>query len=503
MALEKIIPKTSPRLLNQPIKAALNRVQGIRLQYKILGLVIGVIFLLSSMIIWQMDNILTMNLRQQLDKHVVSIGRDVAARAAHDLLMDNSSAIHQLVQNTLRNNENVLYIFVVDPQGKVLAHTFAKGFPNELLKVNSVSVSEKSHLKVYRNKSGLIRDVAVPILEGKLGVVRVGMDEFGLREAVAKMTWNLLLITLFVSILGFGAAAFLTRILTQPIRQLVSLTQQVAKGDFGVEGVVNSRDEIGVLTQAFNQMTRTLSQNHREREELMAELRVKEEMRVHLLEKVISAQEEERKRIARELHDETSQALTSIMVGLKLLESDSVYWSAGNRLQQMRDIVARTLDEVHYLARELRPSVLDDMGLAVALERYVRDYAKNYAIEVDFHVSGFEGQRAPAPVEVALYRIVQEALTNVAKYAKANSVSVLLDLRDGYVSAIVEDDGCGFDLERLAGRPEQGLGFFGMQERAALLGGTFKIESKPGSGTTVFIKIPLGPKKLTEKEGIT
>lgn len=162
----------------------------------------------------------------------------------------------------------------------------------------------------------------------------------------------------------------------------------------------------------------------------------------------------------------------------------------GDRLRGMRQVVAETLDEVHHLARELRPSVLDDLGLVPALERYVREYGETYGIEADFHNMGFDGQRVSAAAEVTLYRIIQEALTNVAKYAKAQTVSVLLDWREDWVSAIVEDDGRGFDPGKVPTSPSHGLGLFGMQERAALLGGSLRIESQLGYGTTVFIKVP-------------
>lgn len=377
-----------------------------------------------------------------------------------------------------------------DTQGQVIAHTFPEAFPTELLKANSIQSSEKYNLATFRTEVGVVHDVAVPILDGKLGTVRVGMDEVGLRKAVYKMIWGFVGTALFVLAIGIVAVFFLTRILTGPIRELVSLTQRVASGDLTVQGSVHSLDEIGQLTQAFNQMTVSLNENNMEREELLRQLKEKEEMRLHLLDKLMSAQEDERKRISRELHDETSQSLTSLMVGLKVLESEASVCSVGNRLQEMRQVVSQTLDEIHHMARELRPSVIDDMGLVPALERYVRDYQQKYGIDVDFHKTGIGDERISAPAEIALYRIIQEALTNVAKYAQAKAVSVILDWRDDWVSAIVEDDGVGFEPEKITTSPSHGLGLFGMQERAALLGGSFKIESQIGLGTTVFIRIP-------------
>lgn len=462
----------------------------IKIQYKILGLVVGVVALLTSMIVWQMGNILTTNLRDQLDKRAVSIGSDVAARATNDLLINNTYSVYGMIKETVKNNQDVLYIFIVDPQGNVLTHTFGDAFPTDLLKANRVNTTEKYHLTAFRTEVGVVRDVAIPILSGKLGTVRVGLDEVGLRKAVLSMVLSFLAIALFVSAVGIIAAIILTRVLTHPIRDLVSLTQKVSQGDLKVQGVVHSEDEIGVLTKAFNQMISSLSESDREREELLQQLKEKEEMRLQLLEKLITAQEEERKRISRELHDETSQSLTSLMVNLKVLESEASFCNVGDRLREMRQVVSETLDEVHHLARDLRPSVLDDLGLVPALERYVREYGQTYGIEVDFHNMGFDGERVSAPAEVALYRIIQEALTNVAKYAKAQTVSVLLDWRDHWVSAIVEDDGQGFEPDSVITSPSHGLGLFGMQERATLLGGSFSIESRPGYGTTIYIKVP-------------
>ncbi|HHY27373.1 MAG TPA: HAMP domain-containing protein [Desulfitobacterium dehalogenans] len=463
----------------------------LKIQYKILGLVVGIVVLLTSMSVWIMGNILTTNLRDQLDMRAVSIGSDVAARSTNELLIKNTYSVYEMINETIKNNQNIVYIFVLDPGGNILAHTFGNSFPNELLKANSIGDTDRYHLTAFQTEIGVVRDVAVPILDGKLGTVRVGMDELGLREAVMTMVWSFVATALFVSALGIAAAVILTKVLTRPIRELVSLARQVAHGNLNVQGTVRSEDEIGVLTQAFNQMINSLGATNRERESLLTKLKENEGMRIQLLEKVMTAQEEERKRISRELHDETSQALTSLMVSLKVLEAETSISSVGEQAQEMRQVVSQTLDEVHHMARELRPSVLDDMGLIPALGRYIRDYQEKYGIEVDFHASGFDGQRLTAAAEVALYRIIQEALTNVAKYAQADSVSVVLDWRDHWVTAIVEDDGLGFDVENVITGPSHGLGLFGMRERASLLGGSLKIESKPGTGTTVYIKIPI------------
>ncbi len=238
---------------------------------------------------------------------------------------------------------------------------------------------------------------------------------------------------------------------------------------------------------------------------LYEELREKDALRRQLLDKVISVQEDERRRIARELHDQIGQPLTSLLLTLTVLdESDAFPAPIHARLKDLRGIVSQTLRSVRNLALQLRPSVLDDLGLLAALRQYFRQYEDRFHTPVDFQVLGFDLDRVPSEVETALYRIVQEALTNVARHAQARSVSVLLENRRTSVKLIIEDDGIGFDVAKVMGSRarETNLGLYGMQERAALLGGTLTIESTPGMGTSVFVEIPTSREKYAEDSPI-
>jgi two-component system sensor kinase len=216
------------------------------------------------------------------------------------------------------------------------------------------------------------------------------------------------------------------------------------------------------------------------------------ELRTRLLEQVIFAQEEERRRIARELHDETGQSLMSLLVGLKAIETSQALEEAQAHARQYRGFAAQALDEVRRLAMGLRPSVLDDMGLTPALERHAAEYMRTYGIAVDFHGQGLES-RLPSAVEITLYRIIQEALTNVAKHAEATIVSIVIEHLGSSVRAIVEDNGRGFDVEATLRslRVTKHFGLLSMRERAALVNGSIMFESTPGSGTTVCVKVPL------------
>ncbi|HEV8310889.1 MAG TPA: GAF domain-containing protein [Methylomirabilota bacterium] len=215
--------------------------------------------------------------------------------------------------------------------------------------------------------------------------------------------------------------------------------------------------------------------------------------RARLLDQVIAAQEEERRRVARELHDETGQSLTSLLVGLRTVHDADTLEAARVRAAELREITARTLAEVRRLAWGLHPSALDELGLVAALEHHAAEYTQAHGIVVDVEAWGLDGQRLPAPVERALYRILQEALTNAARHARAQKVSVVIQRHPAWVQVIVADDGCGFDVEaalRAAGAAGR-LGLHGMRERAALLEGSVTIESTPGEGTTVYVRVPL------------
>jgi PAS domain S-box-containing protein len=215
-----------------------------------------------------------------------------------------------------------------------------------------------------------------------------------------------------------------------------------------------------------------------------------ESMRSDLIRRLLTAQEDERRRLARELHDSMGQELTAVMLSLKAVESlvpDSS--PARTRLREMRDSVERIGRAVHDASVELRPTSLDDLGLKASLVDLVHRWSQRSGILVDLHASFDETERIPLEIETVVYRVVQEALTNVVKHADASRVSVILERREGYLIAIVEDDGRGFaeDVDMTRGR----LGIVGMRERAILVGGSLQVESSADIGTTVRIRVPL------------
>jgi signal transduction histidine kinase len=202
--------------------------------------------------------------------------------------------------------------------------------------------------------------------------------------------------------------------------------------------------------------------------------------------RVVQAQERERQMLARELHDETGQALTSILLGLKPVEEALADHPARAALAELREHVVSALQDVRRLAVELRPAVLDDFGLVPALERLTDSFAEGTDTRVDFH-SALGEPRLPSEVETTLYRVVQESLTNIVKHANARNVSVSLARRESTVVAVIEDDGAGFDPR---GVREESVGLLGMRERLSFLDGRLEIESRPGAGTTIVAEVP-------------
>lgn len=210
---------------------------------------------------------------------------------------------------------------------------------------------------------------------------------------------------------------------------------------------------------------------------------------------VIEAGEDERRRMSRALHDEVGQELAALVLGLKSVRdavADTEASPVRDRLQQLQGMAEEVGQDMHRIAVDLRPTALDDLGLHAGLSNYVEDWGKRYGIAGDFQSVGSESARLPAYIETTIYRIVQEALTNVSKHARAKTVSVILQRDAREIVTIVEDDGCGFDTTRMTQGAESTnrLGLLGMKERAALVGGSFDVESQP-SGTTVFVRIPL------------
>ena len=230
-----------------------------------------------------------------------------------------------------------------------------------------------------------------------------------------------------------------------------------------------------------------------------------EESRMQLLHRLVGAQEEERGRLARELHDKMGQYLTGLIWGLHSLTGIcQPHPPSHTSLLRLLQVTDELMREVHHLAWELRPALLDELGLNAALGNYLTQWSERTGIALDFHHCNLDKQLLSPDIETTVYRIVQEALTNILKHAQATHVSVVVECQQNNVQVMVEDDGKGFDTEYLSNKAATGgrLGVVGMQERAAMVKGTLDIESTPGGGTAVFVRIPLPVAAVAKEEGL-
>ena len=218
-----------------------------------------------------------------------------------------------------------------------------------------------------------------------------------------------------------------------------------------------------------------------------------ERARTELLGRMVFAQEDERRRIAREMHDQFGEQLTALGLRIRMLkEAAAGRANLSEQIAALEDVAQQLDRDVDHLVWELRPTALDDLGLRAALANYIQDWSVRVGVPAELHTTGMTTERLASEIETTLYRIAQEALNNIAKHARARHVEIILERRADLVSLIVEDDGVGFDLAEMDGK-RRGFGLLGMQERAALVGATVQIESAAGEGTTIFVRTPTMP----------
>jgi signal transduction histidine kinase len=250
-------------------------------------------------------------------------------------------------------------------------------------------------------------------------------------------------------------------------------------------------DRARELEKLVDERTAKLAESN---EQLRREMKARgqaQAAREALRRQLIKAQEEERRRVARELHDQMGQNLTALFLGLKSLDdSEPRDGDFSSVLRPLQELAAQTARDLHRVALELRPAALDDLGLVKALRNLLENWSLHCRIESDFEADNYDPAKACFEIETTLYRLVQEALNNVAKHSGARQVSVVLRTTPDHMQAIVEDDGVGFDVRAKQGEVGR-LGLKGMQERLALISGNLNIESAPGRGTTLVVRIPI------------
>ncbi len=278
--------------------------------------------------------------------------------------------------------------------------------------------------------------------------------------------------------ISFAVNFYVLRLALQPVDNLQAGVDAVRQGnlDVHIEAGPLSDERFDRLIDTVNQMLATLEHDRQELHRLSGE--------------ILEAQEEERRRVARELHDEAAQALTSLLVRLRLLERSHTPEEARQHVQELRKLTAEALEEVRRVALELRPTILDDLGLEAALAWRVDEFNAASSTRATLQVTGLD-RRLPSTVELVFYRVAQEALTNIARYARATQATVSLVRQGDRLTMEIVDNGVGFDPTALRADGRHGLGLVGMRERLTLVDGELTITSQAGHGTRIVASAPL------------
>lgn len=273
--------------------------------------------------------------------------------------------------------------------------------------------------------------------------------------------------------------ALLIRLALDPLGRLQGAAARVRAGDLAARAPLSplADRELAHLITTFNG---TLDQLTLSRGRLRT-----------IAARALETAEDERKRIARELHDDTAQTLTSLLIRLRTVRNAGTEAERTRLLDELRDELSDAIERMRRFAHGLRPPALDMLGLVPALESHARKVGEFEGLMIDIEADDVAGL-LDAPAELALYRIVQEALSNVARHARAKHVRITVRYRADRIVAVVDDDGRGFDPEDMEAQPDRGLGLFGMEERAAYIGGRVDVRSERGKGTHVRIEIPVG-----------
>jgi signal transduction histidine kinase len=434
------------------------------------------------------------------------------AGIAGGILGPTDHFLNQLLQSS--NIEKNSYIEIIDSNEVVVAsdnplrmfqHHNHDSMLSNMIKEGKSGILECSHGFSHPNSETKSLDLLafVPLSVAPWGVI-VGQDQKDIFAPTLGLERKfLLLVIVFIGtsiIFSIGMSMNIVR----PLRSLIASTNRIASGDLSASvGNVGS-DEILTLSKSFDDMRIKLAESLESIKNQNAELenrvlirtqQIRESRRKirHLLKKVISSQENERRRIARDLHDTILQDTSAFLIKLDICRLQPELVTV-EKIDEMRKIAVEIIDNIHQVIKDLRPAILDDLGIDAAimwlLTNHLQDKGIDYYLDVETPIK----KRLPPAVEITLFRILQESIINIARHSNAKNVFIVLGERESSIEITVEDDGEGFDVDELMRHPIEdgkGLGIIGMKERASLLEGKLQIYSKPGEGTKMCIEIPL------------
>jgi signal transduction histidine kinase len=468
--IEKLSSRLFWRLLSVPIF------------FKILGIGALVAFVFGSATLMETRDNVQRTLYRELAHESRTMAELISMKVERPLSTGDLFSVKQILDRSRQTVEDIRYIIVLSADGEVVAHTFDSHVPQDILDVSSSSSALSREVDVLESLEGRIFHTSYPILQGFRGTLHLGVLDSSAARGLKALTKSILLTIAFCSVIGAALALLLTHFLTYPINRLSQAARRIGEGDFESRSEVYSDDEIGQLAETFNKTAESLLAYRTAIEE-------EEKARRSLVEKVVNAQEEERKSISLELHDQIGQSLLALLL---TIETNCDSSSMPNSVcHEMKLRIRGIIEEVKQLARGMHPPILTDSGLDSALANYADSISNHFGVKIDYHYHSLsEGVRLPNHIKATLYRVAQEGILNAVNHADSSRVSVVIIQQRGDVTLVVEDNGKGFDPD--VAREKGGLGLTSMKERVVLLGGTCTVESGLGKGTTVQVRIPLG-----------
>jgi signal transduction histidine kinase len=432
----------------------------------------------------------------------------------HEMLSRNLEGLQHML-DAIGQDKTIRIVYLLDSSGRVVFAPEAEGVGTQLdnrdpacqpchklpaeARPTSVVVTLPDGQRVFRSMNPienrpechtchdpgdrlnglLLTDISIAPLEAPLAA--------DLRENILWWAGTILVAAIVVNLA-------MSQLVIRRLERVAQTLTRFGRGQLDLRLPADSPDEIGQLAAAFNDMGQHIQSEEAENRTLSGNLRREAAQRYELLKRLITAQEEERRRVARDLHDDLGQDLAGLAVSLEAAER---LWAdqpeqAHAQLQGARALIAETTERAYAMILSLRPSALDDLGLAPALHAHAGRALKDTGIQFELDTRDLT-RRLPPEMAIALFRTFQEALTNVVRHAGASHVRLSLAVRDGALAGEIVDDGRGFDPREVQanGFGPRGLGLLGMQERVAQCGGALEIISQPGAGTRVQIRIPL------------
>lgn len=451
-------------------------------------LIVGTIFILGIVleILFLNENYKT--LHNELKNSAYNFARSMENRIIDDILLDNKFDLLEQIYYAKRQNENIRYILVLNDKKDIVATTFEGQIPLKLLEKREDNPHEEFPLLVFDSNESKIDEYMYPLKDGQIGYIRIGMSEKNINDALFKKGVFISIFIFLICLLCSILSNYYAYKILMPITKISKEVSKIGFGKYNQKLNINSKDEVGILARAFDRMIIRLRKKEMENEKLITELKKKKHDNEYLIKELFSARENECKRISKELHDDVSQSIATVMAFLRILKDKLNTEEQITLMNETRNITKTTLDSIRNMAINIHPPLLSDLGLIIAMEKYIETFKTTMPkLNISFSIDG-DFSNLNKEISIAIYRVLQGALTNIRKHSKAKNVEINIKEKKDKIHFNIIDDGVGFTQRTQENaRLNHHLGIVSMKERVEILGGFFKIYSKIDSGTKIEI----------------